>query len=311
MESLNINWYPGHMAKAKRMISENMKLVDAVCEIVDARIPFSSRNPVLYEEIEKKPILIILNRADQADPSATKNWVSHFKVNGEAVLETDSKSGMGVGAFPAAVRSLLKDTISRNEAKGQIGKGIRVMVVGIPNVGKSSFINRAARRKAAATSDRPGVTRGKQWINISRGLELLDTHGVLWPKFDDQTIAENLAFTGAIRDDIMDIEALGANLMARLKTFYPKCLAERYKLSLEADLVPDATGYDLLKSAAVKRGFRISGGELDLERIAITLLDEFRGGKLGRITLENSEFGIRNDFFACCQFRCSFPVHPR
>ena len=286
---LNINWYPGHMTKAKRMIAENIKMVDAVCEIVDARIPLSSRNPSLAEIIEKKPRLIILNRADQADPEATLNWANHFKTSGAAVLETDSKSGKGVGGFPTAVRSLLKDVLADYASKGQVGRGIRVMVVGIPNVGKSSFINRVAKRKVAAASDKPGVTRGKQWINIGSGIEMLDTPGVLWPKFDDQTVAENLAFTGAIRDDIMDTETLGANLMIRLNNFYPKRLAERYKLNIETELKPDMTGFQLLALVAKKRGFLISGGEYDLERMAITLLDEFRGGKLGRISLEQVE----------------------
>ena len=288
-ETLNINWYPGHMTKAKRMIAENIKMVDAVCEIVDARIPHSSRNPVLAEIIEKKPRLIILNRADQADPEATLSWAKHFKADGAAALETDSKSGAGVGAFPTAVRSLLKDVIANYASKGQVGRGIRVMVVGIPNVGKSSFINRVAKRKAAAASDKPGVTRGKQWINIGSGIEMLDTPGVLWPKFDDQTVAENLAFTGAIRDDIMDTETLGANLMTRLNNFYPKRLAERYKLNIETDLKPNMTGFELLALVAKKRGFLVSGGEYDLERMAITLLDEFRGSKLGRISLEQVE----------------------
>jgi len=197
-------------------------------------------------------------------------------------LETDSKSGKGVGGFPAAVRSLLKEKIARYASKGQSGRVLRVMVVGIPNVGKSSFINRAAKRKAADTSDRPGVTRGKQWIKIDSGLELLDTPGVLWPRFEDQIVAENLAFTGAIRDEIMDVETLGANFMLRMKEFYPDRIAERYKVHMAAE----AGGFDLLAQAAKNRGFLISGGEFDLARMAAVLLDEFRGGKLGRITLE-------------------------
>ena len=288
-QSQNINWYPGHMTKAKRMIAENIKMVDAVCEIIDARIPISSRNPVLAEIIDNKPKLIIMNREDQADPKATLKWVNHFRADGAAVLETDSKSGKGIGAFPKAVRLLLKDRIAHFVSKGQSGRGLRVMVVGIPNVGKSSFINRVAKRKATAASDKPGVTRGKQWISIDNGLELLDTPGVLWPKFDDRIIAENLAFTGAIRDDIMDIEALGANLMLRLCEFYTESLVMRYKLDiseLSSDIKSKLSGYDLLNLAARKRGFLISGGECDTLRMAITLLDEFRGGKLGRITLE-------------------------
>jgi len=279
---MTIQWFPGHMTKARRMIVDNIKIVDAVCEVVDARIPLSSRNPDLDELTGGKPRLIILNRIDQADPKATKQWVDGFTAGGAAVLETDCKSGKGVGNFPAAVRSLLADKIARYVSRGQKGRVLRVMVVGIPNVGKSSFINRAARRKATETSDRPGVTRGKQWIKIDNGLEFLDTPGVLWPRFEDQTVAENLAFTGAIRDDIMDIETLGANLMTRLKEFYPETIAGRYKVVITADI----RGFDLLAQAARNRGFLISGGELDLTRMAAVLLDEFRAGKLGRITLE-------------------------
>jgi len=286
-EDMNIQWFPGHMTKARRMIGENIKLVDAVCEVIDARIPISSRNPDLDDLAGAKPRLIIFNRTDQADPDATKQWVASFKSSGIAVLETDSKSGKGIGGFPAAVRALLADKLAKYASKGQAGRKLRVMVVGIPNVGKSSFINRAAKRKAAETSDRPGITRGKQWINIDNGIELLDTPGVLWPKFEDQTIAENLAFTGAIRDEIIDIETLGANLMLRMKEFYPDRITQRYKV----DTTSDAGGFDMLAQAAKNRGFLISGGEFDLERMAVILLDEFRSGKLGRVTLEirNSE----------------------
>ena len=282
-EKMNIQWFPGHMTKARRMISGNIKLIDAICEVIDARIPVSSRNPDLDEMTDGKPRLIILNRIDQADPGITKKWAAHFKTSGAAVLETDSKSGKGVGGFPTAVRSLLSGKLEMYASKGQTGRQLRLMVVGIPNVGKSSFINRVAKRKATQTSDKPGVTRGKQWISLDNGIELLDTPGVLWPKFEDQTVAENLAFTGAIRDAIMDIETLGANLMSRLYVEYPECIAERYKIQIK----PDLTGFDLLTLAAAKRGFLISGGEYDLERMSIILLDEFRGGKLGRITLEN------------------------
>jgi len=250
--------------------------------VIDARIPISSRNPDLDDMTGGKPRLIIFNRTDQADPDATKQWVASFKSSGVAVVETDSKSGKGIGAFPAAVRALLSDKLAAYAAKGQAGRKLRVMVVGIPNVGKSSFINRAAKRKAAETSDRPGITRGKQWINIDNGIELLDTPGVLWPRFEDQTVAENLAFTGAIRDEIMDIETLGENLMLRMKTYYPDSITQRYKVAV----TPDVSGFDLLAQAAKKRGFLISGGEFDLSRMAVVLLDEFRGGKLGRVTLE-------------------------
>jgi len=285
-EKMTIQWFPGHMTKACRMIGDNIKLIDAVCEVIDARIPISSRNPDLDDMTAGKPRLIILNRIDQADAEITKKWTAHFKKTGAACLETDSKSGKGVNGFAATVRTLLSEKLEQYAQKGQSGRQLRLMVVGIPNVGKSSFINRVAKRKVAHTSDRPGVTRGKQWINIGNGLELLDTPGVLWPKFEDQTVAENLAFTGAIRDQIMDIETLGANLMLRLRDNYPKSIIERYKIELS----PEMSGFDLLTSAAKRRGFLISGGEYDIERMAIILLDEFRGGKLGRITLEQEIF---------------------
>ena len=281
-EEMNIQWYPGHMTKARRMIAANLKLIDAVCEIIDARIPFSSRNPELDDMTGGKPRLIVLNRMDQADPGITKKWAAHFRKDGAAVIETDSKSGKGVGDLYPAVRTLLAEKLAKYASKGQSGRQLRLMVVGIPNVGKSSFINRIAKRKVANTSDKPGVTRGKQWINLENGIELLDTPGVLWPKFEDQTIAENLAFTGAIRDQVMDVETLSANLMSRLYEYYPERIAQRYKIELSAGL----SGYELLTLAAAKRGFLISGGEYDLERMATILLDEFRGGKLGRISLE-------------------------
>ena len=282
-EKMTIQWFPGHMTKAKRMIAENIKLVDAVCEIVDARIPYSSRNPDVGEMTANKPRLLILNRSDQADPEITKAWAKNFKSEGFAVLETDSKSGKGVDGLQSAIRFLLKDKIARYAERGQSGRKLRLMIVGIPNVGKSSFINRIAKRKAAAASDRPGVTRGKQWVTIGDGFELLDTPGVLWPRFENQTVAENLAFTGAIRDQILDIETLASNLLLRLKIMYPKRLTERYKI----DLSGEPTGFALLEQAARKRGFLVSGGECDTNRMAVILLDEFRGGKLGRISLES------------------------
>jgi len=281
-EEMNIQWFPGHMTKARRMIEANIKLVDAVCEVIDARIPMSSRNPDLDEMTHGKPRLIILNRVDQADATETKKWAARFKASGAAVLETDSQSGKGVAGFSPILRELLSDRLAYYQSKGQVGRKLRVMVAGIPNVGKSSFINRASGRKAAAVSDRPGVTRGKQWITIDKSVELLDTPGVLWPRFENQAVAENLAFTGAIRDAIMDTETLGANLMLRMREYYPDRIAERYKI----DFTEDADGFELLTQAAKKRGFLISGGEYDLVRMAAVLLDEFRAGKLGRITLE-------------------------
>lgn len=281
-QDINIQWFPGHMTKARRMMAENMKLVDAVCEIVDARIPLSSRNPDMDELTAGKPRLIILNRVDQADPAITKKWVSYFKSRGLAVLETDAKSGKGTAGFSTAVRTLLKDKLAAYEAKGQVGRIVRVMIAGIPNVGKSSLINRIAKRKAAEASDKPGVTRGKQWITIDKGLELLDTPGILWPKFDSQTVGENLAYTGAIKDAVVDREALAANLMLQLRDIVPDKLSERYKFD------PGAyeDGFQMLSAAAKKRGFLLPGGEFDLERMSTVVLDEFREGRLGRITLE-------------------------
>ena len=264
------------------MISENLKLVDAVCEVIDARIPLSSRNPDTDELIKEKPRLIVMNRADQADELITAEWRAFFEQRGIQVLLTDCKSGKGTDGFSNAVRRLLKNRLEALAAKGQGGRKLRVMVLGIPNVGKSSLINKIARRKSALASDKPGVTRGRQWVNIDKGLELLDTPGVLWPKFDSQTVGENLAFTGAVKDDVVELEALGANLISRLARQYPDRLIERYRI----DLSGEQSGYELLEAAAEKRGFLLRGGERDIRRMATILLDEFRGGKLGRISLE-------------------------
>ena len=283
--ALNLQWFPGHMTKAQRMIESNMKLVDAVSEVVDARIPYSSRNPDIDRLCAGKPRMIVLNRADQADPAVTALWREFYKSSGAEILETDAKSGKGVQNFAPTVRRLLREKVQQYAAKGQGSRPLRLMVLGIPNVGKSSLINKIAGRKAAAASDRPGVTRGKQWISIGSGLELLDTPGILWPRFDSQTVGENLAFTGAIRDEILDRETLAANLLLRLRADYPKCIESRYKFAPAAEM----TGFELLEAAARKRGFLISGGECDLERMAAVLLDEFRGGLLGRITLERPE----------------------
>ena len=281
-EKMNIQWFPGHMTKAQRMIEENMKLVDAVCEIIDARIPYSSRNPDIDKLAGSKPRLVILNRVDQADPAVTALWRNYFKSQGLYVLETDCKSGKGVSAFPEAIRVVLKDKIEVLAAKGQSTRALRAMILGIPNVGKSTFINRVARRKAAKASDKPGVTRGKQWITVDSGLELLDTPGILWPRFDSQEVGENLAFTGAIRDEIIDRETLAANLILRLRALYPQSIEQRYKFTPNTD----ANGFELLEEASKKRGFIVSKGEYDLGRMAVVLLDEFRDGRLGRISLE-------------------------
>lgn len=282
LEKLNIHWYPGHMTKAGRMISANISNVDAVCEILDARIPVASRNPDIDTLAEGKPRLVLLNRSDLADPAVSARWKAYFKDRGLAVLETDCKSGKGVNGFSGAVRTLLKPLLEQRAAKGQSTRAVRVMVLGIPNVGKSTFINRVAGKKAAAVSDRPGVTRGRQWITVDKGLELLDTPGILWPKFDSQEVGELLAVTGAIKDDVLDRETLAANFLVRLRAFYPEAIKQRYKLDPEADLA----GWELLEQAAKNRGFLAGRGEYDTERMSAVLLDEFRGGKLGRITLE-------------------------
>lgn len=290
---MEIQWYPGHMAKTRRMITEQLRNVDAVCEILDARIPLSSRNPDVDGLTAGKPRLVVLNRVDQADPAVTKQWAARFRREGAAVLETDAKNGAGTARFAAAVRELLADKLRSYAEKGQTGRVVRVMVLGIPNVGKSTFINRAAGRKTARAEDRPGVTRSKQWVPVDKSLELLDTPGILWPKFEDPAVGLRLAFTGAVRDEILDTETLACHLAAYLGERYPESLKTGYKL---AELPARAEGEDeiawgcrLLEAAGEKRGFRISGGEIDTERMAKTILDEFRSGRLGRFTLETPE----------------------
>jgi len=283
--TMNIQWYPGHMTKTRRMIVDQMKHIDAVCEILDARIPVSSRNPDVEELTGGKPRLIVLNRVDLADPAATKQWAAYFRGRGFAVMEVNAKEGQNTAKFPAAVRELLADKLAAYAEKGQAGRMIRVMILGIPNVGKSTFINKVAKRKTAKTEDRPGVTRTKQWVPIDPSLELMDTPGMLWPKFEDQSVGLNLAYTGAVRDEIMDIETLACHLMSYLGRRYPRALLERYKVEVEEE----DSGYDLLMKAGRKRGFLLRGNEIDTERMAKILLDEFRGGKLGRFTLELPE----------------------
>lgn len=282
---LNIQWFPGHMTKAERMIEENIKLVDAVCEVLDARIPNASRNPDIDRLAEGKPRLIILNRIDLADPAITAQWRRYFESQGIKILETDAKSGKGVNQFNGAVRELLKDKLEAYAAKGQ-NRPLKVMILGIPNVGKSTFINKVAKRKAAIAGDKPGVTRGKQWINIEQGLDMLDTPGILWPKFDSQEVGELLAITNAIKSDVLDKETLGANFMLRLCYMYPEAVKARYKIEPEWD---EKNGFELLEEAAKKRGFLVSRGEYDIERMANTLLNEYHDGKLGRISLEKPE----------------------
>ena len=290
---MNIQWYPGHMTKTRRQIEADLKNVDIVVEIIDARIPVSSRNPDIDAICADKPRLIVLNRADQADPAQNKTWGAYFRAQGHAVLETDAKTGRGISQFSPVVHQVLKDQIARWQERGQVGRPVRAMVVGVPNVGKSTFINKVAKKKSAKASDRPGVTRGKQWVNVDAGLDLLDTPGILWPKFEDEKTGMDLAFTGAVKDDIMDVETLGCHLMALLGQRYPQALTAAYKLpevpAQEAEENEVAYGYRLLCLAGQKRGMKISGGEVDTERMARVLLDEYRAGKLGTFTLEVPE----------------------
>ncbi len=281
-EQMNIQWYPGHMTKTRRMMEESLKLVDGVCEILDARIPASSRNPDLDEIVGGKPRLVVLNRIDQADPAMVRRWAAWFKSQGMAVLETDCKSRKGVGGFVPAIRAMLSEKLQRYQEKGQVGRPLKIMVAGIPNVGKSTFINQIAGRKSAKAENRPGVTRGKQWITVDQGLLLLDTPGILWPKFEDREVGMRLAYTGAVKDDIMDLETLSSGLLALLWRQYPEAVASRYKI----EAAPDAQGYALLEAVGRKRGFLISGGEVDTERAARMVLEEYRSGKLGRFTLD-------------------------
>ena len=287
---MNIQWYPGHMTKTRRQIEADLKLVDVVVEIIDARIPNSSRNPDIDAICALKPRLIVLNRADQADPNQNKVWAAYFRAQGHSVLETDARSGRGVGQFSTVVQGVLQEQIARWREKGQVGRPVRAMVVGVPNVGKSTFINKVAGRKSAKASDRPGVTRGKQWVHVDQTLDLLDTPGILWPKFEDETTGMNLAFTGAVKDEIMDVETLGCHFMAFLAERYPQALLDSYKLgevpARREEENNVAYGYRLLEACAARRGMRLPGNELDTERMARVLLDEYRGAKLGRFTLE-------------------------
>ena len=270
------------MTKTRRMMESDLRLVDAVCEIVDARIPVSSRNPDLDSICGDKPRMIILNRIDMADPARTKQWATWFKARGMAVIQTDCKSRKGITDFAPALRRLLADKLRRYAEKGMVGKPLKVMVVGIPNVGKSTFINQVAGRKGAKAENRPGVTRGKQWVTVDQGLLLLDTPGILWPKFEDPEVGVRLAFTGAVKDDILDLESLAARLAGVLWRNYPEAMRARYKL----DPAPDVSDPDLLLEIGKRRGYLISGGEIDLERTSRVLLEEYRAAKIGRFTLE-------------------------
>ena len=283
-EMQNIQWFPGHMTKTKRQIQANLKLVDAVAEIIDARIPVSSRNPDLNKLIQNKPRVILLNKCDMANQTATKMWIDFYKKQGITAIAVDCKSGRGLNKFPQAVNNVMSEKIARLKSKGMKNPMMRIMIVGIPNVGKSSFINRISKQNRAKVEDRPGVTRGNQWFTISNNLEMLDTPGVLWPKFDDKTVGEYLAFTGAVKDQILDIELLAVRLLDFLKKLKPEDFITRFKLS--EDEFENTDSYELLQIIGKKRGMLISGGEVNTERAAIMLLDEFRAAKLGRITVE-------------------------
>ena len=280
----NIQWFPGHMTKTKRKIQASLKLVDCVAEIIDARIPISSRNPDLAKLVQNKPRVILLNKCDMANPTATKMWIDHYKKQGITAIAVDCKSGKGLNNFAPAVNTVMKEKIDRLKSKGMVNPTIRIMIVGIPNVGKSSFINKVAKHNRAKVEDRPGVTRGNQWYTIAKNLEMLDTPGVLWPKFDDQKVGERLAFTGAVKDQILDIELLAVRLLDFLKGFKHKDFIARFKLE-DTDL-DNIDSYELLQVIGRKRGMLVSGGEVNTERASIMLLDEFRCAKLGRITIE-------------------------
>lgn len=279
--SQNIQWFPGHMAKTKRQITEQLKIIDAVAEIVDARIPVSSRNPDLMGIIGDKPHMILLNKCDMADPIATAEWIEYYKSQNIIAIPVDCKSGKGINNFKDSVKTLLKDKLIQYREKGMVGKPLRVMAVGIPNVGKSSFINRIAGNSRAKVENRPGVTRGNQWFTVDKELELLDTPGVLWPKFEDKTVGEHLAFTGAVADRILDTELLAMRLLEILVSDYPELLKDRYGIT---EFPEDS--YDMLCAVGKKRGMMIRGGEVDTERAANMLLEEYRNCKIGKITLE-------------------------
>lgn len=277
-----VQWFPGHMAKTRRIIQSSLSLVDGVVELVDARIPYSSSNPELEQIIKNKPRIVLLNKCDVADPNATRLWIDYYKSKGIYALPVDCRTGKGLNAFIPTVKQALADVVERNNNKGMSGKALRLMVVGIPNTGKSSFINRMAGNSKAKVADKAGVTRQQQWFPVGNGIELLDTPGVLWPKFEDSFVGDKLAFTGAVKDEVTDIETLSCRLLEVLAKTRPQAILERYKL----DDIDGLQGWEILELIGKKRGFLIKGGEIDYERTAVMLCDEFRGGRLGKITLE-------------------------
>lgn len=277
-----VQWFPGHMAKTCRLIKESLNQVDGVVEIVDARIPYSSSNPELDDLIKRKPRIVLLNKCDVADPKATKMWIEHYRSRGFYAIAVDCRSGNGLNQFSSACKKALSSIIEKNEAKGMSGKPIRLMVVGIPNTGKSSFINRMAGKSKAVVADRAGVTRSNQWFNAGNGIELLDTPGILWPKFEDPAVGDKLAFIGSVKDEVTDMESLSCRLLDVLNRTHPEMISERYKISDFGDL----QGWEILEMIGKKRGFLVKGGEINYERTAAVVCDEFRGGMLGRISLE-------------------------
>ena len=283
-QNQTVQWFPGHMARTRRLIKESLSMVDAVTELLDARIPLSSRNPEIEQITAGKPRIILLNKCDVADEAATRKWIKHFESSGFFAIPVDCRSGKGLNAYIPLVREVLKEKIQSNTEKGMAGKPLRVMVVGIPNTGKSSFINKMAGRNRAQVADKPGVTRHNQWFNIGNGIELLDTPGVLWPKFDDPKVGDRLAFIGSVKDTILDSETMAVRLLEVLKQEYADRITERYKLkNIDFDSIES---YELLEAIGRKRGMLISGGEIDTERASVMLLDEYRAGKLGKITME-------------------------
>lgn len=285
MPSQTIQWFPGHMAKTRRLISENLKLVDIVLELRDARIPISSKNPEILSLTAGKPVLTLFNKSSLADPSATAKFMELCRAEGGNALAIDCVTGDGLKNIAPAVRRILQDIVQKYESKGMHGRALKAMIVGIPNVGKSSLVNRLNGSKKAKVENRPGVTLNKQWVTTAYGIDLLDMPGVLWPKFDDTVIGENLAATGAIKDAILDTESLAGILCSRLVRIAPELFCARYKLG-DATPLLELKPYELLELVGRKRGFLISGGEVDTERAASILLEEFRSGKIGRITLD-------------------------
>lgn len=282
LDVTGVQWFPGHMAKTRRLITENLKLVDIVLEMTDARVPQSGRNPELDSWVAGKPRILMLNKSDNADTKLTKDWLRYYRSIGVPCLACDCKTGTGTDKFIPLLKQVLKELIDKRTEKGMGGRGIRVMVVGIPNVGKSSFINRMAGGKKTRVEDRAGVTRSKQWVRLDKDIELLDMPGVLWPKFEDKLVGERLAFTGAVKDIVLDIEQLAARLLVYLAEIYPERLMERYKI----DDPTGVKGYKILENVGRKRGMLISKGEINTERAAIMVVDEYRAGTLGKITFE-------------------------